>query len=390
MKNVYAKPIADNTYEFVFLKNYPGRLMSNSNDPPDSFHSRDIFMPHESIPGAWKFLGRLDDRVTLINGEKILPLPIEGTICQHELVREVVVFGVGRAIPGLLVFRSQTAKDLGDTYYIESIWPVVDAANRVAEGFSRIGKDMIVPMPASTPIPSTDKGSIIRAQVYNVFGKEIEEAYVRLEQRQEGTMVMDGVELEMHLLSLGQQILGPQLSSPHEDLFTLGMNSLQAIQMRGSILRDLYLGSNGSKLSQNVVFENGNIANLAKQLETIRSSQGVAKGRPIALMKDLISKFSAFEKHTPGANESCVTHTIVSYRLFLCFLTKAHHTPGPHRRNGRCRCASSLPPSRSTEDLKDLLPDPWRRPSSTTSKSFPGKKASTSHLPQASHPSLRP
>ena len=203
-------------------------------------------------------------------------------------------------------------------------------------------------------------------------------------------MVMDGVELEMDLLSLGQQILGPQLSSPQEDLFTLGMNSLQAIQMRGSILRDLYLGGNGSKLSQNIVFENGNIANLAKQLETIRSSQAVAKGKPIALMEDLISRFSAFEKHTPGANENCATHTIVSHRLLLCLLTKAHYTPGPHRRNRRCRCASSLPPSQSTEDLKDLLPDSWRRPSSTTSKSFPGKEASTPHFAQASHPSFRP
>ena len=34
---------------------------------------------------------------------------------------------------------------------------------------------------AGMSIPLTDKGSVIRAQVYNVFEKEVEEAYVRLE-----------------------------------------------------------------------------------------------------------------------------------------------------------------------------------------------------------------
>ena len=65
------------------------------------------------------------------------------------------------------MFRSQAAKDLGDKEFIESVWPTVDAANRVAESFSQIGKDMIMPMPAGASIPLTDKGRIIRAQVYN-------------------------------------------------------------------------------------------------------------------------------------------------------------------------------------------------------------------------------
>ena len=184
-----------------------------------------------------------------MNGEKALPLPIEGTIHQHRLVMEAVVFGIGRAIPGLLIFRSQATKELGDRDFTDSVWPTVEAANRVAEGFSPIEKDMMVPMPAEVSIPITDRGSIIRAQVYSTFEKEVEGAYIRIEQREEGTTRMDGAELETHLLKLGQQIIGPQLSDPKDNLFTLGMNSLQAIQMRGSIVRDLYLGGNGRKLS---------------------------------------------------------------------------------------------------------------------------------------------
>ena len=319
MRNVYPKPIADNTFEFVFLRDYPGRLMSNSDDPPDSFHSKDIFMPHRSIPNAWKYLGRLDDRVTLINGEKVLPLPIEGSIRQHEMVREAVVFGIGRAVPGLLVFRSQVAQDLGDREFIDIIWPTVDAANRLAEDFSQIGSDMIEPMPFNVSIPLTDKGSIIRAQVYNVFEKEMAQAYVRTEQIQEGTTMLDGDELEMYLLETGRQIVGPQLSDPTDDLFALGMNSLQAIQMRGAILRNLYLGGNGSNLSPNVVFENGNIVNLAKHLEDVRSSQHVAKEKPIAMMDDLISELSVFDEHFPGGMEVPNMYTIVCHKSFYGF-----------------------------------------------------------------------
>ena len=316
MRNVYPKPIRDNTFEFVFLKDYPGRLTSNSDDPPDSFHSKDIFMPHRIIPNAWKYLGRLDDRVTLINGEKVLPLPIEGSIRQHEMVREAVVFGIGRAVPGLLIFRSQAAQDFGDREFIEMIWPTVHGANHLAEEFSQIGIDMIVPMPFNVSIPLTDKGSIIRAQVYHVFEKEIEQAYVRTEKSQEGIVMLDGAELETYLLKMGQQIVGPQLSDPKDDLFALGMNSLQAIQMRGAILRNLWLEGNGIKLSQNLVFENGNIVNLAKHLKDVRSSRHTVKEKPIAMMDDLISEFSVFDERLPGGMEVPKVYTIVCHKSF--------------------------------------------------------------------------
>ena len=322
MKNIYPKPIATDTFEFVFLKDHPGRIVSNSDDPPKSFHSRDIFTPHKTITGAWKYLGRLDDRVTLMNGEKVLPLPIEGSVRRHELVREAVVFGIGRTIPGLLVFRSQSARDLEDKKFLEEIWPIIYAANRVAEGFSQIGMDMMVPMPAGISIPSTDKGTVIRAQVYTVFEKEIEEAYVRLEQRQEGTMIIDGAELETHLLKMSQQIIGRQISDPRDDLFTLGMNSLQAIQMRGSILRDLYLGGNSRKLSQNIVFEKGNVANLARHIEDLRASRDVVKEKPIAMMEDLISEFSAFTKPALGASKSLKAYNIVGHGKFPRYLLR--------------------------------------------------------------------
>lgn len=303
MKQIWPKPINDDTFEFVYLKDYPGRVVSNADDPPESFHSKDIFTPHKTIPGAWKYLGRVDDRITLINGEKVLPLPIEGRIRQGALVKEAVVFGVGRSIPGLLLFRSEAAKGLKDGEFVSAVWPEIEATNRTAEGFSQIGKDMVVPLPAGIEVPTTDKGSVIRAQVYKTFERDIDGAYEALENQVEGTLRLEVPELERYLVSLGQQIIGPKLSSPHDDLFNLGLDSLQAVQLRGYIVRDLDLGGNGKNLGQNIVFEKGNIANLANYLHNMRLNRESTKKRPIEFMADLISKYSILGNNKPRSTK---------------------------------------------------------------------------------------
>ncbi|KAK1988206.1 hypothetical protein LZ30DRAFT_777058 [Colletotrichum cereale] len=69
-------PIADGVHECVILDGLPSKVMSNSDDPaPSSYRTLDTFVPHPAIPDAWRYLGRLDDRVTLVNGEKVLPIP---------------------------------------------------------------------------------------------------------------------------------------------------------------------------------------------------------------------------------------------------------------------------------------------------------------------------
>ncbi len=203
-----------------------------------------------------------------------------------------MVFGVNESIPGLLLFRSENAKGLSDEAFIDRVWPVIESTNRNADSFSQIAREMIVPLPADISIPITDKGSVIRAQVYKVFEKEIHEAYKGLESQQEGAKKLDHRELEEYLLVKAQNILGPKLTSVQDDLFTLGMNSLQATKLSVYILRDLDLGDNANKLSQNVVFEQGNIANLAKHLHDLRLSRASFKRNPIATMEELVSRYS--------------------------------------------------------------------------------------------------
>ncbi|KAL8958002.1 MAG: hypothetical protein Q9193_004858, partial [Seirophora villosa] len=301
MRNIWPRYICEDQYEFIFLKDFPSRVESNSQDPPQSFHSKDMFSPHPTIPNAWKYLGRIDDRVTLTNGEKVLPLPIEGRTREQPLVKEAVVFGVSKPFPGLLVFRSEAAKDLPDDEFVERIWPDVEAANQAAEGFSRIGKAMIVPIPANAEYPQADKGSFIRSQVYRAFQKEIDEAYKRLDHHQEGSLRLEIPALEDHLLSVGKQLVGPQLKNKTTDFFTVGMDSLRAIQMRATIIKDLDLGGNSKRLNQNIVFETSNVEKLARHLYHLGQGHRAEIKDPKTMMRAWIQKYGVFKKHTPGS-----------------------------------------------------------------------------------------
>ncbi|PQE04896.1 NRPS-like enzyme protein [Rutstroemia sp. NJR-2017a BBW] len=274
---------------------------SNSDDPvPGSFHSKDIFTPHPTIPDAWKYLGRLDDRITLINGEKVLPTPIEGRVKVDPLVREAVVFGIEKAIPGILIIRSDAARDMSDAEYINAVWPSVQEANSSAEAFSQISKEMILPFPSGTEYPITDKGTIIRAQVYRKFAGEVEELYRRFENTEKGAMELEGQALEAYLMKIFTKELGLHIPSPEAEFFAAGMDSLQSIQARGLILRDLYMGGNAGRLGQNVVFESGNVSRLAKKLEAVRKGEEVEREDVLGAMRNAIAEESDFVAHVPG------------------------------------------------------------------------------------------
>ncbi|KAI9730859.1 MAG: putative NRPS-like protein biosynthetic cluster [Cirrosporium novae-zelandiae] len=291
--------IAPGSYECVVLDGLKSKTTSNSDNPPKSFRTRDLFIKHPTIPDAWKHMGRIDDRVTLMNGEKVLPLTIEGRIKEEDTVQEALVFGIGKAVPGLLVIRSEKAKNLSDEDFISQIWPAVEEANSKAEAFSRIDKEMIVSIPTGTLYPRTDKGTFIRAQMYELFAPQIDLAYNNFETGREGSLELDQAQLEAWLLEKFSSHLGIHLPTTESDFFSAGVDSLQAIKMWSLLKRELSLGGNGAKMTQNAVFEQQNVSQLARYLYALRMGIEMDKRDEISVMRDLIEKYSTFTKHEP-------------------------------------------------------------------------------------------
>lgn len=311
-KYIWMKPLGDDTYECVFLHGLPALVVSNSDEPPKSFHSKDIFLKHPKME-AWKHIGRLDDRLTLINGEKVLPVPMEGRIRQDPLIKQCCVFGTGKSIPGIFIFRNEESRNLPDDEFIDAIWPTIQNANAHAESFSQIIREMIVPMSADVDYAKTDKESIKRAQIYRQFLEERDAIYEKLEYAGTGTLKLDVLETEEWLMKTFREALGVQLPSKDHDFFATGVNSLQAIQMRGLILKDLNLGGNGRKLGPNGIFDTANVACLAKHLYALRLDKVTPEDNEdeIREMEAMIKKYSTFKKHVPSSEPSPKGYIVV-------------------------------------------------------------------------------
>ncbi|CAD0107259.1 unnamed protein product [Aureobasidium uvarum] len=297
-EHVLMDEIAPGVFECVALESLKTRVAVNSDNPPNSFRSRDLFAPHPTRPNLWKYLSRLDDRLTLVNGEKVLPLPIEGRIRQDRLVQEAAVFGIGRSVPGVIIFRSHDAKDMSDDEFFEAVWPAVKDANARAESFSRVPKELVILVAADTEYPKTDKGTFIRAKIYAQLKEEIETKYSDFENGCLGDLILEEPELERWLLTEFKKELGVSLDID-ADFYQAGIDSLQSTRMWSSIKKQIDLGGNHASLSRNVLYETANVRGLAQHLYSMRVGEKKTQEDEITVMEQLISKYSTFGRHEP-------------------------------------------------------------------------------------------
>lgn len=307
-------PRGPRLYECCVGDGWPAKVQSNQ--PDNSYATKDLFEPHPTIPRAWKYVARIDDTIVLVNGEKFNPLAMEGTIRSNKNVKEAVVFGAGRPYLGILIIPADRWAGKSQDEALEAIWPVVESANQSADSFARISKSMIRLLPWDCEYPRTDKGSVIRQACYKNFKKEIDDAY-------DSEDVSSGDLKQMELPELQgfvHELLGRTLSldapvADDTDFFTMGLDSLQAIQMRSEILKTVDVA--GHKLGQNVVFEHPSVQDLSQFLLGLRLGQDYTKTVSVEQeMLELIDKYADFSQKkqssvaVTGATGSLGAHVV--------------------------------------------------------------------------------
>jgi hypothetical protein len=309
---ILMRPLGADTYELVILEGLKSKIASNSDDPPNSFYTRDTFTPHPFKEGRWKYSGRLDDRVTLINGEKVLPTLMEGRLREDSLVREAVVFGTGRTLPGLLLFRSTLAADLSDDEFVERLWPLIELTNLRVESFAQIAKETIAPVAAEVDYPRTDKGTIIRPQVYKTFEAIIDNIYDRVDNSAGGTLRLDQAGIERFILDSFKEQCSINLPSVDADFFSAGADSLHAIKLASFLKRHLYLGSRGERLKPTSIFEQATTARLARFLVRLRESQQACEDEHgLEVMASMINAYSKFKPFMPAQSSHSFSDSVV-------------------------------------------------------------------------------
>ncbi|KAF7593936.1 hypothetical protein BBP40_010443 [Aspergillus hancockii] len=286
-------------FELICLDGWPSKVTSNR--PDGSYATKDLFSKHPTLE-AYKYFARLDDTLVLVNGEKVNPLDMEGRVRQLNTVSEAIVFGAGKASIGLVVIRAPGTAAMSDEEVVESIWPAVEKAHEAMPAYGQLSKSMVRVLSEDTYYPRTDKGTFIRQGFYREFSNLIEEAY-EAEDSVSGSLVLSEKELKGFIRDQLRIIMSREKEEdPAEDVdfFTLGMDSLQATQLRSILMKTL--DTNGHKLGLNVAFEHPTIRSLAHYLDSLNSGTA-SKIRSVQdQMTELITKYSTFQQHIPTPN----------------------------------------------------------------------------------------
>lgn len=287
-----------NLYELCVREGWGSKVATNRDD--GSYATKDLFEPHPSIPDAWKYYARLDDTIVLENGEKANPLLVEGVIRQDSNVAEAVVFGANKARLGAFIIPATTS-NLEDAELVDAVMPKIEEMNANMPAYSQLSKDMIRVLPRDVDYRRTDKGTVIRAAFYRDFAKQIDAAYV---DKQSGTLVLPRSELLEVLRAEMQKRVALKAGvvlGDDADLFSLGVDSLQAIQVRSFVLQNLKV--DGDKVGRNFVFDFPTLGKMADEIVRLQSG---GPEREVVGVEDRISamieKYAEFPQHVPLNN----------------------------------------------------------------------------------------
>jgi hypothetical protein len=287
-------------FELIVLDGWTSKVASNR--PDGSYATKDLFTPHPTITNAWKYFARLDDTIVLMNGEKLVPNTFEHLIRHEKLVAEAVLFGSGKARPGLMIIPSEAAKKLSPDDLRRELVPALNKANKDMPGYAQLSLDMVEVLSIGTEYPRTDKGTVIRAAFYRKFEFEIEKVYESAN-IPSGELCLSESELKEYIRGELLKIL-PSYSSgllaDDTDFFSIGVDSLQAIQLRTIISKNIQ--TNKTELGSNIIFDYPSINALAEELYRMRMGGGLKVVSIIDKMQELISRYSVFEPHVPVEN----------------------------------------------------------------------------------------
>ncbi|KAI1075860.1 hypothetical protein F5B20DRAFT_558202 [Whalleya microplaca] len=189
----------------------------------------------------FRAMGRKDDLIVLATGEKVLPRILESMLEESPLVKSAIAFGEEQFELGVLVEPVAPLDDVEK--FRDEIWPIILKAGEQMDSHARISnKSGIVVTTPDQTIPRSDKGSVLRKEVYRQFSAQIQAAYELIEASagDDSSLTLTTSEsLEEGLKTLVQLVLGDNVESDkwtiEDDLFELGLNSLQCVRVQRAL-----------------------------------------------------------------------------------------------------------------------------------------------------------
>ena len=244
-----------------------------------SLELQDQLFTDPQSPGIdFATLGRKDDLIVLASGEKVVPAILETMLSESSAVKAALAFGENQFELGVIVEPAYELSTESVEGFKTLIWSVVMEAGDKMDAHARISsKDAIVIARPEKLLPRSDKGSIMRREAYRVFESEITKAYRDLESSTIGSSIpqLDTGNLEEGITDLIQTYLNWRIPTGEwgveDDVFELGMDSLQALRLR----RFLLTSFPPTRLPPDFVYQNPTVREMAKTLKKSSLTNGV-------------------------------------------------------------------------------------------------------------------
>ena len=230
----------------------------------------------------FKAVGRKDDLIVLASGEKVIPRILESILSESPLIKAAVAFGDGQFEVGVIVEPALPPDN--DEQFKSSIWPIIGEACKQMDDHARLSSTAnIIVAPPGRCIPRSDKGSLLRKEALRTFEVEIRNMYRDLDDPATEASIypLDTQNLEQSLKTMIQSNLNWIIPVDdwtfEDDLFDLGMNSLQAVRLRrllvSSISHNAALPS-AERITVDFIYKNPSIAKITQVLNAGRNLEG--------------------------------------------------------------------------------------------------------------------
>ena len=280
------QPSEDEAYEMIlYISQNSEEMSALSYNFPDTqiWRTKDLFKPHPTKPGLWRFHGRKDDIIVLSNSEKFNPVAMEITIQGHPLLSGALVVGQGKSQAALLIEPKSETQD--ESLLMKEVWPFVEKANLHAPGQARIIPSKILLAHPDKPFQRAAKGTVVRKLTERSYALEIQALYAedRVGDQQGGSFViasnsLDDVKKFVRSTITGS-FPGPGIAN-NEDLFVMGLDSLKTAEIAGKLRIGLQRQPNTSNfmwLSTETIYSNPTIDQLSEILHDFLSTKEISE-----------------------------------------------------------------------------------------------------------------
>jgi hypothetical protein len=236
------------------------------------------------------------------------------------------VIGQGQFAPGLLLeVRDLDASDASQrASLIEEIWPSIQATNKEAAGHAQLSKALILFTTPSKPFSRTPKLSVRRKPTIDSYAREIDQMYNDYMQNNghEESQANGAIELDLHCEQGIQRFVRDSIASvtgwedlprDDEDLFMLGMDSLQAVRISRAIKAGMSHSGSSCEFTPRQVYHNPTMLALCKEIGLLLQSTSAPDSNNGQLkredwMENLIKEYSSFEAVPSSSMETLNTH----------------------------------------------------------------------------------